>query len=95
MYLKSPRSPANSVDVGFNRSGEIKVYDIGDVLEVHASGHTKFFIFTSGKEKTKDESNCHFLNSFIISMELLVHFICNTCPGNNSTKYLTTRINTF
>lgn len=49
MYLESWCLPANSVDVGVNRGGEIKVDDICDVLEVHASGYAIFFIHASEK----------------------------------------------
>lgn len=53
IYMRSGCLPANSVDVGFDRSGKIKVDDIRDVLEVHASGHTIFFIAASEEEIKK------------------------------------------
>lgn len=56
------------MDVRFNRSGKIKVYDICNVLEVHTSGHTIFFIFASkGKKK-----NTNIKSTFMISTELLL-----------------------
>lgn len=68
MYLKNWHSPANSVDVGFNIGGKIKVYDVCNVLEIHASGHTKFFIFGSEKKKKSiKQYKCCFLSSFILS----------------------------
>lgn len=39
------RLPSYSMDVGFYARGEIKVDDVGDVLEVHASGDAVFFVF--------------------------------------------------
>lgn len=37
--------PSNSMNVGLDSWGEIEVYDIGDILEIHTSGNSELLIF--------------------------------------------------
>lgn len=38
--------PSNSMNVRIESCGEIKVDDVGNILEVHASGDSVLFVFT-------------------------------------------------
>lgn len=54
MLMKAERSttqlklylPSDSMNVRIDSCGEIEVDDVGDILEVHASGDSVLFVFT-------------------------------------------------